>query len=260
MFEARLSRASVLKHVVDAIKDLCKEVNFDVSSSGLSMQSMDTSHVCLVSFCLMASGFERFACEEQITLGVNLEHLSRVLKCADADDSITLRSLGSGSDTLSVLIESEDGGRISNADMKLMSIDCDLLEVPEQQSSVQVLLAASRYQRIMRDLSTFGDALQISSSAAEEEGVRFGVSGDIGVLTMDIRKQQEDESVEAAGEVRMSFALRYMSSFSKAAPLSPRVRLDLVQGMPIRVGYDIGTDGWLKFFLAPKLAEEGGDE
>jgi len=37
MFEARLAEGNVLKKIVDAIKELVKSVNLDVSSSGISM-------------------------------------------------------------------------------------------------------------------------------------------------------------------------------------------------------------------------------
>jgi proliferating cell nuclear antigen len=49
MFEARLKEASILKKIIEAIKDLVKTVNIDATSSGISMQAMDSSHVALVS-------------------------------------------------------------------------------------------------------------------------------------------------------------------------------------------------------------------
>jgi len=50
----------LLKKVVDAMKDLCKDVNFDCSEKGLSVQSMDSSHVALVSLLLRESAFTDF--------------------------------------------------------------------------------------------------------------------------------------------------------------------------------------------------------
>lgn len=48
MFEAKLSDGTVLKRIVDAIKDLVQDVNLDISASGISLQAMDSSHVALV--------------------------------------------------------------------------------------------------------------------------------------------------------------------------------------------------------------------
>jgi proliferating cell nuclear antigen len=71
---------------------LVKSVNFEASSNGLSMQAMDSSHVALVSFHLDESGFTSYRCDRQITLGVSIENLSKILKCAANDDSITLQA------------------------------------------------------------------------------------------------------------------------------------------------------------------------
>jgi len=49
MFEAKLTDGTVLKRIVEAIKDLVTEVNIDVTPTGLSLQAMDSSHVALVN-------------------------------------------------------------------------------------------------------------------------------------------------------------------------------------------------------------------
>jgi len=57
MFSAKLQEGIILKKIVEAIKDLVKNVNIDANSSGLSMQAMDSSHVALVSLQLKEVGF-----------------------------------------------------------------------------------------------------------------------------------------------------------------------------------------------------------
>lgn len=82
MFEAKLVQGILLKKMVDAMKELCSEVNWDISSTGIQMQSMDSSHVCLIAFELRADGFEHFRCDRPQTLGINLANLGKILKCA----------------------------------------------------------------------------------------------------------------------------------------------------------------------------------
>jgi proliferating cell nuclear antigen len=48
MFEAKLLDATVLKRIVESIKDLVTDVNLDVNQQGISLQAMDSSHVALV--------------------------------------------------------------------------------------------------------------------------------------------------------------------------------------------------------------------
>ena len=43
MFEATLQKASTLKKVIEAIKDLVTDGNIEVSETGMNLQAMDSS-------------------------------------------------------------------------------------------------------------------------------------------------------------------------------------------------------------------------
>lgn len=51
---------------------------------------MDGSHVALVSLNLSMEGFEHYRADTSMVLGVNVALLAKVMKLADATDSITL--------------------------------------------------------------------------------------------------------------------------------------------------------------------------
>lgn len=79
MFEARLVQGSILKKVLEALKDLITEACWDVSSSGISLQSMDSSHVSLVQLTLRHDGFDSYRCDRNLAMGVNLTRWSKHL-------------------------------------------------------------------------------------------------------------------------------------------------------------------------------------
>jgi proliferating cell nuclear antigen len=68
-------------------------------------QAMDTSHVSLVSLLMRDDGFEHYRCDRTLALGLNLQSIQKVLKCAGNDDSITLKAEDQG-DTLTLMFES----------------------------------------------------------------------------------------------------------------------------------------------------------
>lgn len=72
MFEARLTQSAIFKKVLDAIKDLLNEASFDCSESGIQLQAMDNSHVSLVSLTLKSDGFDKYRCDRNLTMGMNL--------------------------------------------------------------------------------------------------------------------------------------------------------------------------------------------
>ena len=57
-----------------------------------NLQAMDNSHVALVAVNLEASGFKKYRCDRPMPLGVNLNSLTKVLKCAKDDDICTIKA------------------------------------------------------------------------------------------------------------------------------------------------------------------------
>lgn len=61
--------AQLHPQVLEAMKDLITEANFEVSNSGMTLQAMDSSHVSLVALLLRSDGFEHFRCDRTFSMG-----------------------------------------------------------------------------------------------------------------------------------------------------------------------------------------------
>jgi proliferating cell nuclear antigen len=105
--------------VVDAIKDLVQDCNFDCNDSGIALQAMDNSHVALVSM---------------------------MLKAEDAPD------------VLNLLFESSENDRISEYDLKLMDIDQEHLGIPDTEYAATISMPASEFKRITTDLMAMSES------------------------------------------------------------------------------------------------------
>ena len=100
MFEAKLKDGTILKKIVEAIKELVTEVNIDVSGDGLHIQAMDSSHVALVNLKLNKGGFEYYRCDKSMTLGLSVTNLAKVMRLVNANDSISLSCSGDDSSSI----------------------------------------------------------------------------------------------------------------------------------------------------------------
>lgn len=258
MFEARLPQGRIVKLIVEAMKDLISEGNIDCTKSGLALQSMDGSHVSLVSLLLRAEGFEHYRCDRNISLGVQTASLSKILKCSGNDDALSLSAEDNG-DALNIMFEATSGDRVSDFSLKLMDIDSEHLGIPGTEYVATVRMPAGEFQRICRDLQTMGDTCTI---AVGKEGVKFSVAGDLGAgnITLKNNTAAEKESdrviITMEEPVELTFALRYLNMFAKATPLSETVTLSMSPGIPVVVEYAIGDMGYMRFYLAPKVEED----
>jgi len=91
MFEGVLGESEVFKKVIESIKELVKEVNIEVDSKGMQINSMDNSKVALICLTLHCSGFERFRCKNKQRMGVNVEVLYRMFRCVNNEDRMIIR-------------------------------------------------------------------------------------------------------------------------------------------------------------------------
>jgi proliferating cell nuclear antigen len=252
-----------LKKIVEAIKELVTDANLDCSESGIQMQAMDSSHVSLCALTLRSEGFEHYRCDETFSMGVHTNNLSKILKCAGNDDSITLKHSKEDSDAVSMEFVSQNEDRVSEFDLKLMDIDIEHLGIPDQDYKCNVRLPSGEFQRIIRDLQAIGDAANISVT---KEGIKFSSEGDLGtgsiMLKHNVAVDKEEESVvvDMQEPVELNFALRYLNMFTKATALGPTVTLSMSPDVPLVVEYPIGELGHVRYYLAPKIDEEGGFE
>ena len=77
MFEARILQGSILKKVLESIKDLVTDANFECTTNGFALQAMDSSHVSLVALMLRSTGFDHYRCDRDVTMGMNLLNMVR---------------------------------------------------------------------------------------------------------------------------------------------------------------------------------------
>ncbi|KAG6053081.1 hypothetical protein E4U17_005055 [Claviceps sp. LM77 group G4] len=244
--------------VVDAIKDLVQDCNFDCNDSGIALQAMDNSHVALVSMMLKAEGFSPYRCDRNIALGVNLTSLTKVLRAAQSDDNLTLKA-DDAPDVLNLLFESVDRDRISEYDLKLMDIDQEHLGIPETEYAATISMPSAEFRRICTDLAAMSESVSIEAS---KDGIKFSCNGDIGngSVTLrsvqDIEKPQNNIDIELTEPVTLVFSLKYLVNFCKASTLADHVKLCLSSEVPLLVEYILSGSSYLRFYLAPKIGDD----
>lgn len=224
----------------------------------LQLQAMDNSHVSLVSLTLRSDGFDKFRCDRNLSMGMNLSSMAKILKCANNDDTVTMKAQDNA-DTVTFMFESQNHEKVSDYEMKLMNLDQEHLGIPETDYSCVVRMPAMEFARICRDLAQFGESVVICCT---KEGVKFSASGDVGsanvklAQTSTVDKEEEAVIIEMQEPVQLTFACRYLNAFTKATPLSSQVQLSMSADVPLVVEYRIPDLGHIRYYLAPKIEDD----
>nr|CAD2173094.1 unnamed protein product [Meloidogyne enterolobii]CAD2186352.1 unnamed protein product [Meloidogyne enterolobii] len=267
MFEAKFSNAGLFKKIIEAIKDLVSDAPFDCSESSLCLQAMDGSHVALVSLKLEIGIFDVYRCDRTISLGLNSGELNKVLKCAKADDTLMIQFQDGEKDTVTFTLE-DNKGRKQDITLKLLDLDNEHLGIPDQKYSAVIEMPSAEFKKVCSDIATFSDTMTI---IATKSNIVFKGSGDAVTNTISYSKdrtaddeEDDDDRVDfnVKEKVTLNFSIKYLTNFTKASSLSPRVRLSMSDAVPIVIEYEIEGNGFLRFYLAPKIEEDknGMDE
>jgi len=256
--EAILTDAVMLKHLVEGFKDLVKDCNLDLNESGIQIQSTDSSNVALIHVMMRESAFESYRCHSPITVGINMESVGKVLKMCQNSDKVTIRVEMDKRTTFT--FESTEDDRRADFDLKIIELEQEALGVPETEYEAVVKIPSNELKKAVADLRDCGDIIGMHASS---EGLKLEVAGDIGTGLILLRPNDstdEEEKIEVKGEndVCLGFGMRYIYLFTKASGLCKSCTLNLKNGEPMSLIYNLGEEshGHLKFVLAPKLSED----
>ncbi|CAI4231899.1 unnamed protein product [Auanema sp. JU1783] len=259
MFEAKLANAALLKRIVESVKDLVTDAPFDCSESAMCLQAMDSSHVALVSLKMEVGLFETYRCDRTINLGISLNNLLKALRCANNDDTCMIKYEETDGDSITLCFSDPKRDKTQEVTVKMMDIDCEHLGIPDQEYSVVCEMPSAEFQKTCKDLAMFTDSMNITATKA---GITFTGKGDSGqnvvtyAPTGDADNEKEAVTVDVREPVNVNFSIKYMTQFTKASSLSDRVRISLCNEVPVVIEYPIEDNGYLRFYLAPKIDDD----
>ena len=232
-----LESADTFLKVFSSLDELCDCANIIFGEDGISISSMDSSHVCLVAVKFAKEYFHEYVIDSTITVGIKVSNLVRVLKCVEG--SVLLEC---SDDELLVMTQND------RYVMKTVDIDSEEMDIPEMDVEVEITADSSAIQKYVKNVSSFGDTIEFKTV---DDEIIMKTSGDIGTVELRV-----DQPVKIHGKMSASFASRYLMTFMKAANISKQIRINLHSELPVMFEYEFAENSFIKFFLAPKITDD----
>jgi proliferating cell nuclear antigen len=265
VLEIKTVQVSVFKLLCTALKDILIENNIkfrkaDTSGNGGSIviSSMDKSHMVLAHMNLESKNFEYFYCKfPNIIIGVNMFHLFKIVNTIESNDTMTMyiteEDYNHGNiKYLSFKFENGEINQCRTYKLRLIDpIETDL-EIPANVKYSSIInMPSSDFQKIIRDLSSFSDRLEIKSVGDE---LIFSLNGPY--ASVQIKRSESENNMSFVQKddpvyVHQGFySLKYLSYVIKCSNLCSSCELYLSNGMPLIVSYNVASLGELKLCLA----------
>ncbi len=243
--------ARIWRYVLKTFADYIETVGIILHpSEGVRIKAMDPTHVMLIDFHVPVTAFEEYSVEREITLLINLENTSKILRRASKSDKLMISSDGSKL-TLGFISK---GGTLRSFTIPLLSGSYE--EVPELslEFQVQAKILGATLSSALSVLENVGEVLKIKAS---REGISLIAVSDLGevefvfsILTGTLVDYQVSEDFN---EFTNMYSMNYMSLLTIMAKLSEIATIRLGQDMPCEIELEMLAGARLKLYVAPRV-------
>ncbi len=213
----------------------------------MSLQTMDTSKVCLIDIHLQDKFFGSYKVDKEYSLGINLNNLNNVIK-TDTKHAMNIAYMD-GHDRIKISFN-ENNKKNMEFDMNL-SIPEDLgLSVVDFPYTTTVYIPNADFQKSIKDLSTFGNKCDIE---LKKNDLILTVNGDNGTGKISMKDLEVETQIQDS-ELKDSFSVKYLLMITKPN-LSDEVVIKFADGCPFCLEYQLG-DGYARFYLAGMVPDQ----
>lgn len=278
-------RALGFRQILDTIKDLpITDTNLTIGVEGLSIESMDPSHVSVIILKLDKSYFSEYKCNETIVLGINLVILGKIFKSITKTESLRLYK-EIDEDYLNIKIYNET--RSQEFNIPLFDLTLESLGIPEMNYPIIYSLSCEEFSRILSDISlvesrdvtiTMGNSKLVLEAKGELGKTKIIVEGDKDNKDIndnndnndnnEEENQTEIEKISLTSDnnkvtllkdgklISQSFTLDILRNIAKAKQFTKRgTIISYANNSPLSICYPFGKNSHLLFYLAPKIED-----
>jgi proliferating cell nuclear antigen len=219
---------------------------------------MDKSHTILAHLHLKADNFEFYECKrDKIIIGVNMFHLFKLINSIDNDDTLTIYIENSDyidgiMSHLELKFENGDIKQCKTQKLRLIEPDEEELQVPDINFSSIINIPSTDFQKIIRDLASISEKLEIKSVKDELIFTCEGQYADAEIRRTEskdfmkiIQKHSHDEIIQG------HFSLKNLVYFIKCTNLCNQIEIYLKNTKPFIVQYSVASLGEIRLCLAP---------
>ena len=174
-----LSDVELMKLPVKAISEIIEEGIFKVSSkNGLEFVAADRAMICMVEFKLLPTAFDEFEVKNDLSLGLNIETLSDILRRATKKDKLVLEFKENR------LITTLEGKVRRSFELPLLDITEESLpDISQLEFSSKIALATDALVEAAADVDLVAESIVFE---ADENKLSIYGAGDISLSLIHI--------------------------------------------------------------------------
>lgn len=254
LIEAKTVQAGAMRTLTEALKSILVEMSLIFDKDGLRMIAMDNTRTVLVHLKLSADKFEQYTYKHnspKLTIGVNTDHLHRIVRTATNDDTITFYVDQVDQNSLGILLENGDKKQVTRYKLSLLDRDEPDITLPDTTFSAHVTMPSSDFQKLCRDMVLLGAKTVDIKSVGSSLG--FACKGHFASRDTTMGDSDNDFSIKKTNTeiVSGNYSLPHLVLFTKCTNLCNNLDIYMKNDWFLMVRYVVANLGDIKLCLMP---------
>jgi proliferating cell nuclear antigen len=248
LFKAKTSEGYIIKILSELLQNTIKTACLEVHKDGINLRMMDSHRYILIDIVLSNINFNIYELNLNKTmyLGINLNHLYKMLKSIKKKDSLLLYINDDEIDKLYLVVYPKENDRISKSVVHIQTIQYIKIPLPLGYKN-PVLIPSGEYQRTLKDMNNIGDTITVK---IRKFSLTLGCSAD-GIYSREMLfGELTDTSTEHYNE---DFDMEQLIRILKISGLSKN--LGVYAGsheLPLLIKSNIGQLGEISIYIKSK--------
>ena len=244
-------QSNALRILSEVLKETLNDINFCFDETGMKVMAMDGSHVALVYLKLHADKFEKYMCEQELLVGLNMTSFHKLMKTVTNNDTVTFFIEKNKPHEFGIKIENADKNSCTTFHLKMLDIDEHEINIPDVELDSQISMPSNEFQKMCRDMMNISDTIELTSA---NNALKLVCNGDYAKQETVIGEATHGLSfTKNENEVTGKFSLKYINLFTKSTNLSNVVNIYMKTNYPLMLKYSVANLGEIMFCLAPKM-------
>ena len=161
IFEFRTLQSNTFKILIDTLKEILVEGNFECTKNGIRLISKCEKRGLLIDLNLKAENFEYYKCAEKIYIGLALDNLYKLIKPINNNSTLVFGIEENETQALIVKLSNNEKKITKTYTLKLIDLDWINHKIDNTEYDSILYITVPIFQKVCKDMSSIGDQVSI---------------------------------------------------------------------------------------------------
>ncbi len=262
IFKAKTVEAFTIKSLSEVLQNILTDVCFTFDKEGIKLLTVDNKippHL-LVHLNMDGESFDEYYCQKSLCVGINLQHLYKMLKSIKKKDTIMLFINKNNQTLLGITTIQADTGQPVTSHIKIQKLSQVETTIPDDYNH-PVHIPTNTYQKMCKDMQSISNKIHIYAKGSY---LRFSCEVE-GMYTREVPFGEYDKTND--DEYDDIFHTKNLGQLIKVSGLNTRMQIYTPPinsnfEIPLKIGINTGQLGKLEIYLKSisQIDNDSGEE